>query len=194
MTIRKGEPWGATEGPEPAANLPDDGELAAYVSSRRGAVVSVTSGDLHRTLGLDGGRRAEPLWFPIDLAWLSVDGAPELPFVAHAVARTRTWLGEGAIMMNAAWIGNRYLGPKAHPNDGLLDITTGSLPVRQLIAAANRSKTGTHLPHPALTVQRVGSWSRTFDRPRFVRLDGHIAGRGRRLECRVESDWFTLVG
>lgn len=194
MTIQKGEAWGASEGPEPTADLADDASLAAHVASRRGIAVAVSGGDLHRTLGFGGGTRNDPLWFPIDLGWLSIDDGPECPFVAHAVVRTQTWLGEGAILMNAAWIGDRYLGPRAHPNDGLLDITVGQLPPRQLLAAAGRAKTGIHLPHPALTVRRVSSWSHTFKRPRSLWLDGHRSGRGRRLECRVEPDWFTLVG
>jgi hypothetical protein len=194
MTIRKGEAWGASDGPEPSAHLTDDSSLAAHVAAERGAVVSVSHGDLHRTLGLGDVPRREPLWFPMDLGWVSLDGGPEQPFVAHALARSRTWSGAGAAIMNAAWIGDRYLGPRAHPNDGLLDITFGALPPRQLVAAARRAKTGMHLPHPALSVRRVGSWSHTFDRPRFLWLDGCRSGNGRRIECRVEADWFTLVG
>jgi len=194
MTIRKGEPWGAADGPAPSAHLSDDVSLAAHVALDRGAVVSVAGGDLHRTLGLATTPRHDPLWFPMDLGFVSIDNGPEHPFVAHAVLRSRTWLGAGAVIMNAAWIGDRYLGPRAHPNDGLLDITVGALPPRQLMIAARRAKTGMHLPHPALAVRRVETWSHTFERPRFLWLDGRRSGHGRSVACRVEADWFTLVG
>lgn len=193
MVISKGEPWGEPHGPQPERHLADDAELSAYVAGHRGSVVSVSSGDLHRTLGL-ADMRPEPLWFPVDLGFAALDGDPEAPFVAHAVARSRSWLGPGAVAMNAAWIGDRYLGPRAHPNDGLVDITFGALPLRQLAAAATRSKTGAHLPHPDLTVRRVVAWEHTFDRPRHLWLDGRHAGSGRHLTIRVEPDWFTLVG
>ena len=194
MVIAKGEPWGTTDGPAPARTFDDDAELAATVVGRRGAVVAVAGGDLHRTLGLPHDPRPDPRWFPIDLGMVSVDGGPEFPFVAHVMVRSRTWLGEGAVVMNAAWVGERYLGPRAHPNDGRLDITFGALPPRQLVAAARRATTGAHLPHPALTVRRSAEWSHDFARRRSVWIDGCRVGAGRRIEVRVEPDWFTLVG
>lgn len=194
MTIRKGEPWGSPEGPAPASVLDDDAALARSVASSRGATLSVRSGDLAQTLGLDGAPRAEPLWFAMDLGFVELDDGPEIPFTAHVIARGRFWLGEGAVIMNAAWVGDRYLGPRAHPNDGLLDITVGSLPPRQLLAAAKRSKTGVHLPHPDLSVLRVANWEHHFDRPRRVEVDGRYVGRAHRLRCRVEADAYTLVG
>lgn len=195
VTIQKGEPWGEPEGPSVDVRLPDDAAVALHVAERRDAVVAVEAGDLLQTLGLSaGGPRTDALWFPMDLGFISLDGGEELPFAAHVIARGPLWLGEGASIMNAAWLGDRYLGPRSHPNDGLLDITVGSLPPRQLLAAAKRSKTGVHLPHPALTVKRVGMWEHTFDRPRSIWVDGVRSGRAARLQCRIESDWFTLVG
>ena len=194
MVISKGEVWGEPGGSLPSATLSDDAALAASVCDQPGSVVAVSGGDLHRTLGLGEQMRSDPLWFPMDLGFASLDGDAELPFVAHVVARSRWRVGAGAVVMNAAWIGDRYLGPRAHPNDGLLDITFGSLPFRQLIAASRRSKTGTHLPHPALTVRRSAMWAHTFERPRQICLDGVRRGTATHLEVRLEPDWFTLVG
>lgn len=194
MTIKKGEAWGSSSGPPIEATLDDDASLAAHVGDKREAVVSARGGDLVQTLGLSDGPRREPRWFPIDMGFVRLDGGPEHPFVAHVIARRPAWLGQAAVVMNAAWQGNRYLGPRSHPNDGLLDITVGALPPRQLLAAAKRAKTGVHLPHPALVVRRVRTWEHTFDRPRTVWIDGRPMGHARALDCRVENDWFTLVG
>lgn len=194
MVIAKGEPWGEPDGPEPVGVVSGDAEIARRVEGERAVVVGVLGGDLHRTLGLGATPRSSPQWFPMDLGFVSIDGGAELPFAAHAVARSRSWLGPAAVVMNAAWLGDRYLGPRAHPNDGLLDITVGSLPPRQLIVAAQRSRSGTHLPHPDLQVKRVATWDHEFDRSRAVWLDGRRVGRGRRLRLRVEPDWFVLVG
>ncbi len=194
MTIEKGEAWGQSVGAPVEATLADDAALAQHVAAHPGATVSARSGDLVRTLGLRDGPRAEPLWFPMDLGFVSFDGGVEHPFAAHVIARGPLWLGHGAAVMNAAWLGDRYLGPRSHPNDALLDITVGSLPARQLWAAAKRSRTGVHLPHPGLAVKRIGTWQHTFDRPRSLWVDGQRIGRGSHLACRIESDWFTLVG
>ncbi len=194
MVIAKGEPWGEPEGGSPIAVLSDDAEIARRVAGTRDTVVEVNGGDLHRTLGLGREPRSSPLWFPMDLGLVSIDGGAEQPFVAHAVARSRSWLGPAAVVMNAAWLGDRYLGPRAHPNDGLLDITVGSIPPRQLFAAAKRAKTGTHLPHPDLEVRRVDSWEHEFDRSRLVWLDRRPVGRARHLRFRIEPDWFVVVG
>lgn len=194
MVIEKGEVWGEPTGPPPTEVFATDASVAAYVAARPGAVISVSAGDLHRTLGLGAEMRSEPRWFPIDLGFASLDGGPERPFVAHAVVRSRGWLGPGAVVMNAAWIDDRYLGPRAHPNDGLLDVTEGSLPARQLLIAAKRAKTGTHLPHPRLKLRRVSDWQYTFPRPRGLWLDGHRVGRVTNVAVRVAPDWFTVVG
>lgn len=194
VTIRKGEAWGEPSGAPVETVLASDAAVAAYVAKRPGSTVSAATGDLNQTLGLSDGPRSEPLWFPMDLGFVTIDGRDELPFAAHVIARGRLWLGEGAAVMNAAWLGDRYLGPRSHPNDALLDVTVGSLPPRQLLAAAKRVKTGVHLPHPALAVKRVGAWEHTFDRPRSMWVDGQHIGRAEKLACRIESDWFTLVG
>lgn len=194
VTIEKGESWGESAGPVVEATLLSDAAVAQHVAQGPNAVVSASAGDLMRTLGLGEGPRAEPLWFPMDLGFVSLDGGLERSFVAHVIARGPLWLGVGAAVMNAAWLGDRYLGPRSHPNDGLLDVTVGALPPRQLWVAAKRAKTGVHLPHPALSVKRVGAWEHTFDRPRSIWADGQRIGRARHLACRIESDWFTLVG
>lgn len=194
MTIEKGQAWGDPSGAPVEATLPDDAEIARYVCGHPGAAVSARSGDLMQTLGLADGPRPEPLWFPMDLGFVTLDGGAEQPFSAHVIARGSLWSGAGAAVMNAAWLGDRYLGPKSHPNDGLLDITVGALPPRQRWAAAKRAKTGVHVPHPSLTVKRVEVWEHTFERRRSIWIDGRRIGRAKHLACRLETDAFTLVG
>ena len=194
MTIEKGEAWGEPEGAPVESTLADDASVARYVGGRQHAGVSATSGDVMQTLGLHDGPRSAPLWFPMDLGFVTLDEGVEHPFVAHVIARGPLWSGAGAAIMNAAWLGDWYLGPRSHPNDGLLDIAYGALPSRQRWAAAKRARTGIHLPHPSLTVRRVSFWEHTFDRTRSIWVDGHRVGRAKRLVCRLESDWFTLVG
>ena len=59
--------------------------------------------------------------------------------------------------------------------------------------ARRRLRSGTHLPHPAIDVDRVGAWQTTFDPPLRVWLDGTPVGEVRNLSVRVEPDALLLV-
>lgn len=198
MTIRKGQPWAqALPLPPGAVEVRSDAELAQLVArawDQSSAVppVALLGGDLYRTMGGTGDRRrldqGEAMAFDIDVGLLSADDGPAQPFVAHVVARRFGWSGPFAVAMNAAWVGNWYLGPRAHPNDGLLDVTTGSLPLVQRVLARRRLPSGTHLPHPALAVRRAAQVELDFDRPTPVLLDGRHGGRARRLHLTCRPD------
>lgn len=95
--------------------------------------------------------------------------------------------------MNAAWLGKWYAGPRAHPNDGLIDITVGALAWGQRLKARTRLPTGTHLPHPALDTPRVDTWVHRFDRPTEVWLDGIRAGRHDSLKIEVIPDAVSVL-
>ncbi|MEZ5228415.1 MAG: hypothetical protein R2710_17600 [Acidimicrobiales bacterium] len=97
------------------------------------------------------------------------------------------------MVMNAAYVGERYLGPRSHPNDDLLDVTFGALPLQQRLMASKRSRQGTHLPHPALTVVRRPVWAHDFARPTAVWIDGRRTGRCLHLEVRLVTDAFVVI-
>lgn len=158
--------------------------------------LGVLGGDLGRTLGCTGDERrlrsAEAVTLPIDLGVVRMDGQDHC-FVAHLVARHRWWSGAFVVVMNAAWYGDWYLGPKAHPNDALLDITRGSLPFRERIKARNRLPSGSHLPHPRLHTERLREWEYELDRDTPVYLDGEPVGSSRHLKLRVLPDALEVV-
>ena len=202
MTIEKGEAWGRPAGSElETETVDDDRQLALRAAEVRSTgdrlVATVRTGDLLRTLGLPPGRGprppAERLAFDVDLGWIAVDGRPPEPFVAHAAVRHPLWSGPFAVAMNAAFVDRWYLGPRAHPNDGLLDITFGSLSLRQRWLARRRLSTGSHLPHPDLTMVRRPRWAHEFARSVPVRVDHQRVGRGRRIELHVDPDALVVV-
>ena len=202
MTIRKGEAWG---GP---GSLPDDGvvvrsdaEARAVVQTARAAgrpvpTLGLLGGDLCKTLGGPGDRARlrspEAVTFPVDLGRVELGDRHEW-FVAHAVLRHRGWLGRAVAVMNAQWLGDWDLGPRAHPGDALLDVTDGRLPVGDLLKARSRARTGTHLPHPALRTSRVGRLELDFARPVGLWLDGQRVARVRRATIEVEPDAVWVV-
>ncbi|MFN8051239.1 MAG: zinc-binding dehydrogenase [Acidimicrobiales bacterium] len=155
--IRKGEQWGEPvelTGDEPRAA--DDAALAALVSREPcPSLVVITGGDLHHSLGGRPSAAVEtPMALPIDVLDVSFDGATRVA-VAHVVARGDGWTGPFAVAMNATHLGDWNLGPKAHPNDGLVDITSGRLGLRDRLAA--RRRTARHAratPGPAHRARR----------------------------------------
>lgn len=202
MTIQKGEPWG-----EPGA-LPRHGVLVGSDDEARDIITAarragepipplgLLGGDLCRTLGGRGDegriRSSEAMTFPVDLGEVLLDGHLHF-FLAHLVARRALWRGLSVVAMNAAFVGDLNLGPKAHPNDGLLDVTTGQLHLGELLRARARARLGAHLPHPRLAMRRVPAEQVEFDRPVPVRLDGRPVGRFRILSIRLEPDALTVV-
>ncbi len=202
MTVRKGTDWGHR------APLPEDGIVVATDAEARAVVerarranepipaLGLVGGDLCRTLGGTGDRlrlrSSEAMTFPVDLGTVLVDGRIHW-FVAHLVARRSWWRGRVVAAMNAQWLGSWDLGPKAHPGDGLLDITDGDLPFGDRLQARRRLPTGTHLPHPALRTSRVAA-AQLACRPALdVWLDGERVARASSLSIRVEPDTLTVV-
>jgi diacylglycerol kinase family enzyme len=153
-------------------------------------------GDLHRTLGAPSPERrhtADAMRLPIDVARVVLDGETDC-FVAHLVAGRGPWFRCRTVMvMNAAFVGEANLGPRAHPGDGLLDVIDGRLGWLDRRAARRRFGSGTHVPHPDLSQARVATWSTTFDRPVPVRLDGELVGSFRRIHAELVPDAVVVV-
>jgi diacylglycerol kinase family enzyme len=130
--------------------------------------------------------------FPIDLGAVLVDGTIHW-FVAHLIARRSWWRGRVVAAMNAQWLGPWDLGPRSHPNDGLLDVSDGDLSLSDRWKARSRLATGTHLPHPHIAVHRIASLALDLDPPLDIWLDGERIGRGGNVVVRTEPDALTVV-
>jgi hypothetical protein len=202
VTIRKGQPWGEP-GPLPAEAVivRSDAEARAVVTEARRAnapvpALGLLGGDLCRTLGGlgDEGRlRSEAaMTFPLDLGAALLDGRLHW-FVAHLAAHRGWWRGRAFVAMNAQWLGGWNLGPRAHPNDGLLDVYDARVPVSGVLKVRRRLPLGAHLPHPDIKEQRRSAVQVTLERPAPVRLDGDLVGEATNLSVRVEADALTVV-
>ena len=202
MTIEKGTAWG-DPGP-----LPDDGVVvrsdadarrvveAARRAGERPPPLGLLGGDLCRTLGGRGDegrlRSDDAMRFPVDLGAVLLDGRLHW-FVAHLVAMRSWWRGRVVMAMNAQWRGDDNIAPRGHPNDGLIEVLDLSLPLRQRWQARRRMPSGTHVPHPGITVERTRAIQVTLERPLPVVLDGDPVGTARNLALRVEPDALTVV-
>lgn len=202
MTIEKGADWGsAAPLPPQGVVVRSDHEANVAISAARRVgqpmpPLGLLGGDLCRTLGGLGDearlRSADAMTFPVDLGVALVDGRVRY-FVAHLIARRPWWRGRAVAVMNAQYLGPWDLGPRSHPDDGLLDITDGSLPLGQRLQARSRARAGAHLPHPALHTSRVAAAQFDFAPPLDVWIDGERLGRAKVLSVRVEPDALTVV-
>lgn len=208
MTIRKGEPWGERGPLAPEAPVVADDRAVSRVLDRGGpeadrlTEVGLTGGDLHRTLGSprhgeEQLRSGEGRRLPVDVGRVRLADGSVHHFIAHLIAHDRRhrrwWTGRTVIVMNGDVAGHLRLGPRAHPNDGRLDLTDGRLPSGQRRLGRQRARSATHVPHPALSVRRVRHVDVDHDRPLYVWVDGERVGRSSSLEVECLADRLTVV-
>ncbi len=197
MPIAKGQPWGAPgELPAGGVVVGSDAEARAVLMQARAErrpfpALGLLGGDLCRTLGGGGGTELQGVRFTIDLGEALLDGRLHL-FVAHLVARSRSW-GRAFVAMNAQSLGRWNLGPRAHPNDGLLDTYDVRLALGQLLPVRSRLHHGAHLPHPGIKERRTAALQVELDRALPVRLDDVPVGKAKVISVRLQADALTVV-
>ena len=193
MTIRKGEEWGtAAARPAGIVMATSDAELARLITRDPHGVYGLSGGDLHRAVGAPQAR-AVVQRLPVDAIEVEVDGR-QLIAVAHVVARRGWWHGAIVAIMNTDHIGSWNVAPRAHPNDGKIDIVEvdPSMSVRERLQARQRLAHGTHLPHPRLVVRTATEAAWEFAKPSATYVDGEAVGRCTRLRVRVLVDHAVI--
>lgn len=176
-----------------------DAELAALISQTpsTGVLAALGGGDLCRTLGGRGdvGDRlgADATLVDVDIGRVEADGKTVGYFAAHVLIRGRAWSGQAAAVMNAEWMGEWDLAPRAHPGDGLLDILEGALGPRDLLLARRRAPAGDHLPHPNVKVRRASSARLEFTQKRLVWVDGVSVGSHRVVTVELTDQTVTVA-
>jgi diacylglycerol kinase family enzyme len=193
VTIRPGEEWGVpVDRPADLQLCSSDADFVRSATS--GAKpLAVTAGDLHRSVGA-ATIRATMQRVEVDALDVTVDDGSLHRAVAHVVMRNRWAVGPVVMVMNVDHLGEWYVAPRAHPNDGRFDVceVASSMSIRQRWSARSRLASGTHLPHPEITTgtDREREWG--FDRPTGVWVDGVHVGSARRVVVRIEPDEFAL--
>jgi hypothetical protein len=204
LTVRKGQGWGK---PGPLAEdgivVHRDADARRVVERARRAgerppPLGLAGGDLCRTLGGRGDvarlRSGEAAQLPVDLGAVLLDGRLHW-FVAHLVARRSWWHGPLLAAMNAEFLGDWDVAPRAHPNDGLLDmvVVAAGMTLADRVKARRLLATGGHVPHPAIEQSRRPTFQMEFDRPIGVWLDGERVAAATNLSVRVEPDALVCV-
>lgn len=202
MTVRRGEAWGQAGAlPADGVVVHSDAEARRIVEHHRRAgepvpPLGLLGGDLCRTLGGRGDaerlRSPAARQLPVDLGAALIDGRLHW-FVAHLVARRSWWRGRIVAAMNAEFRGAWDVAPRAHPNDGRLDILDADPPFGDRLQARHRLRTGQHVPHPDIQERRVDAAQFELDRSTGIWLDGERIAAARRLSVRVEPDALLCV-
>jgi hypothetical protein len=197
MTVRPGSGWGERVPlPADAVTAASDAELARWVAEGDRWPIVLRGGDLHRTLG-EPAPGDDVLRVPIDLLRVTTDG-DEYVAAAHVVVRRPGplgwWRGPVVAVMNAEHLGRWDVAPRAHPNDGRADVVEVSATMgwRARWQAWRRLPSGTHVPHPAVTMRRITHERFEWDEPLAVWVDDVLVGRSRRLEVAVIPDAATV--
>lgn len=206
MTIRPGAAWGIVRTlPNDIRILPSEVELHRWAVRHRHAHTPITdvalgSGALRRTCGrsTDVAAGQQTLQVPIDILRLVLDPLTASERTTYAtsnvIARRSWWRGEVVLAMNAEFYGHYDVAPRAHPNDGRVDVlrVDPSMTFRQRLAARRRAIHGAHLPHPLVRVSRDRQATLTFLRPLVVWADGVRLGTASALSITVEPDAMMI--
>jgi YegS C-terminal NAD kinase beta sandwich-like domain len=197
VTIRKGEPWGeAVQSPDGLHLVRDDGAARAWVVHHRDAgrdipPLGLLGGDLARTMGGGSPGRFPGIVTraPVDVVRVESEGRTTW-VIAHVVGRRSWWRGEVGVAMNAQYLRGRDVAPRSHPDDGKIDLlrVAASMSLRARSQAWHRARTGTHVPHPAITVSQAGTVDWQFDRPLTLWVDGERWCTTRAVHLVVEPD------
>ena len=164
MVIKRGEDWGQRV-PRPADLLVLNNDVQAnqfLTKQLQGSLptqsIAILKSNIARSLGLNGSdlnveKMLKTRFDAIEIEFS--DGDDKIShqcFLGNAVIR-RSWL-RGAMtgVFNTSFIAGRDWAPRAHPNDGKLDVLLldDAMSLRQRITAYRLSRSGSHLPHPQL--------------------------------------------
>jgi hypothetical protein len=173
VTIRKGDSWG--EIVDPPAGLQtfrSSRELARLLTSSPSSVHGkqfsciLLAKNFQRLLGRSKSRGKHDLRIVVDLLQVEVTaGGVGRQFIAidTVLLPGSRWSGAVVLITNTGFAQGRRLAPRAHPNDGRMDVlkVDPTMTVRQRLLAVQRTRWGTHLPHPCLSVDQMSdfSWS-----------------------------------
>jgi len=203
MTIRKGEGWGERiPTPTSIRHAHSDADLSNCSSTD---FVSLTGGDIHRTLGSPRPIQdeAECTLLHIDalqIRVMSSDGSEQ-----HVIAASRVEIGSFlspirrrrfVCVSNGGIVNGRNLAPRAHPNDGRLDVMTieASMTFRHRLTARKKAVTGTHLPHPRISVrQDVAFTSQKTSRGERLSIDGVAVKHWSEVSISILPDYWQVV-
>lgn len=199
MTIERGVAWGRT------AQVPDNvifvSTDSALANCSRTDFVSLVGGDLFQSLGSPrpvhvGSERTVVNIDALECRLVQNDISSKMLAASSVVIGSWWSRTEFLCITNGGMLNGLDLTPRAHPNDGKWDVLRlrQSMDLRQRILARRRSKTGSHIPHPDISVTRVSEVSvqRSNKRQKLV-IDGVLVEDWSAVHCQVLPDYWQVL-
>lgn len=205
MTIEKGREWGSSVlVPPNVIRASSDAELA---TNQQGSLCIVTAGDLWRTLGEPTIRHEGDVATAVSIDALEVTVnttsdafvllASSSVQIGNLLSLSSAWRHRRFVVLtNCGLINDANVAPRAHPNDGVFDVVTfsGNMNFKQRLLSRQRLRTGTHLPHPHISVSR----NTTFQTSRahaheVLSVDGITVKNWLSVSVRILPDFWRVI-
>ncbi len=200
MTIRKGEDWGSQFVMAHDCSVVASDATAALLPPHSPFYVS--HGDLFESLGQPrqpvAGESCQLL--PIDAMQYTIrlsNGEEKSALAISSIAIGQWYRGSFFVLSNTGFYKSRHLLPRAHPNDGLLDLLSlsSSMTLRQRLLFNKKSRISAHVPHPDIRITRVATF--TFTRSNAnetLTVDGMKMRNWSEISVAIQPDyWHTVV-
>lgn len=206
MTISRLSPYGTSVvRPQHLGVLRSDREIASdFVKGDQRASNTVIQGSIAQALGItsnDLGNNTRALVTHVLIDLLQVefgttdtkDERTSIVVAGSIVLQHHKLLKSHLIISNSGIVRGRDVLPRAHPNDGYVDVLNidEAMTTRQRLSAWRRAKTGSHLPHPQLRASRSTEFEWSGRASRMVADDVTFAGVVW-LRCKVLTDATSL--
>lgn len=198
MTIKKGREWGHhLQRPSDLQVVADDFAASERITqmlddSFTTINLAIVHSVMARALGLNGANLEsssllmtqfdliQAIFTPVDSrAATNSDIESHRYFVGNAFIGKRRLHGVRVGVMNSSFDKKRDWAPRAHPNDGRLDVIEFQerIKFRQRMVAMQRMKSGTHLPHPNIRYHQATEYSADCSEVPYLFIEGRNVGR-----------------
>ena len=206
MTIRKGTNWGLQIArPDNLVYCNDDTAASILITNnllnlQKLPTIAIRNSNLARVLGIDGAKDISTKIFStlfdlIRVDCVTIDDTAVTVFgLGYALLRNSWWHGEIVAVLNQSFIGDWDCAPRAHPNDGKLDVvivSSGMKPPQRLLAS-RRVRSGTHIPHPDITISQQTYLEAAIGTPKMLVVDGRQISAVIACKFTVIPDAVTL--
>lgn len=199
MTIRKGEEWGRHDKTPASFIIAEDDKDAATQPPQ--TPFALCRGDMFTALGRPRlpVHHEECMVVTIDALMCNVtsrDGSVESLNAFSHVSIGSWWKGRHIIVSNSGFLSGMNITPRSHPNDGEFDVFSmdAHMPIKQRFLARRKSKTGTHVPHPNLSIVR--GTTRTFSREKpqeRLSIDGVAVPGWTEINISIHPDYWEVI-
>jgi len=204
MPISPGSEWGTPSPiPDHARVMSSDRQLGLFLRDNSAQQIHaqslfMQSGDITRVLGVKSrSNNDECIRVVVDaisVSYTDAHGVEHTDVCIGSLSIARRFLrGAICIVSNSGYWNDHEVAPRAHLNDGKLDIfeVSGAMRWSQRRLMWKKTSLGTHLPHSLLSYSQ-GDFSHWEGSPQRLTIDGQFVATVTKVACRIQSDCVQI--